>query len=285
MRGRVASSATDPDIAPLDLMTLSRHALAQQVRRRVLDLSKRANVGHIGSSLSVVDILVALYSGGLDASPGDRDRDRFMLSKGHAALALYCTLRATGRLDDQDLNTFCEDASLLGVHPEHALPGIDFSSGSLGQGLSVATGSALAARMEGSSRRSFVLLSDAECNEGAVWEAVAFAAHHKLANLIAIIDLNGQQAFGYTREVIDLDPLAARWRAFGWDVREVDGHDADGLVDAIDSLETRTGPPHVLIARTVFGRGVSYMENLIAWHYLPMNDDQYTQALAEVTAS
>ncbi|MCC6179025.1 MAG: transketolase [Chloroflexi bacterium] len=261
----------------------ARRVLAHRIRRITLEQSKRANVGHIGSALSVADILAALYGGSLRIPhPGHPDRDRFVLSKGHAALALYAALHLRGWLGEDDLNTYCADASLLGVHPERALDGIDFSTGSLGQGLSMGAGAALAARLQGSTRRAFVLLSDAECNEGALWEAVMFAAHHRLANLIAIVDLNGQQALGYTRDVMDLSPMDARWRSFGWDVHDVDGHNPEELVDAIDALDTTAGAPHVLIARTVFGKGVSYMENLVKWHYLPMSDEQYQQAIEEI---
>jgi transketolase len=262
-----------------------RRQLAATVRRLVLERSRVANVGHIGSSLSVADILVGLYTGPLAvAAQDDPNRDRFLLSKGHAALALYCTLHATDRLTRDELETFCTDGSLLGVHPEHALRGIDFSSGSLGQGLSVGSGAALAARIDRSARRVFVLMSDAECNEGSVWEGIMFAAHQRLGNLVAIVDLNGQQAFGYTRDVLSLDPLAEKWRAFGWDVHEVDGHDPDELIRTIEGLDTAGDRPHVLIAGTVFGRGVSYMEGTIDWHYLPMSETQYEQALAEVGA-
>lgn len=253
--------------------------IAPAVRRMILQQSHRAGVGHIGSSLSIVEILVALYGSVLRDG---NDRDRFLLSKGHAALALYCTLAATGRLSSDELDTFCTDGTTLGVHPDHALPDIDFSTGSLGQGLSVATGAALAGRIAGSRRRAFALLSDAECNEGAVWEAAMFAAHHRVSNLVAIIDLNGQQAFGYTRDVLALEPLADRWRAFGWDAHEVDGHDAAQLAETLAGLDTADGQPHVLLARTVFGRGVSFMENSIDWHYLPMTPEQYERALAEV---
>jgi transketolase len=242
---------------------------------------------HDWSALSTLDVLWVLYDRVLRVDPrtlDDPDRDRFLLSKGHAALALYSTMHATGGLNVDELETFCTDGSLLGVHPEHALRGIDFSSGSLGQGLSVGSGAALAARIQGSARRVFVLMSDAECNEGSVWEAVMFAAHQRLGNLVAIIDLNGQQAFGYTRDVLSLDPLAEKWRAFGWDVREVDGHDHERIVDTIAGLDRDGGVPHVLIAHTVFGRGVSYMERTIDWHYLPMSESQYAQALAEVEA-
>jgi len=174
---------------------------------------------------------------------------------------------------------------LLGVHPEHALRGIDFCSGSLGHGLSIGAGAALAARLQNSSRRVFVLLSDAECNEGSIWEAIMFAAHHGLSNLIAIIDLNGQQALGYTDDVLSMSPMAGRWKAFGWNTHEVDGHDVAALQETISSLSTAVGAPHVLIARTTFGHGVSYMQNQIKWHYWPMSPEEYEQALAEQSAS
>ena len=243
----------------------------------------RAHVGHIGSALSIADIVSALYESVLRISDPDLpDRDRFILSKGHAALALYAALFLKGWLSEATLNTYCADGSLLGVHPERALKGIDFCSGSLGQGLPIGAGAALAARLQQSKRRVFVLVSDAECDEGALWEAVMFSAHHHLSNLIAIVDLNGQQALGYTNLVLDLSPLAERWRAFGWDVHEVDGHNIDEMVSTISDLNTLSGPPHVLIAHTVFGKGVSYMEHQIKWHYWPMSEAEYRQALAEV---
>jgi len=257
----------------------------RQIRRIVLEQSKRANVGHIGSALSIADMIAALYDGVLRISdPADPERDRFVLSKGHAALALYAALFLRGELTAEALDTYCGDGSLLGVHPERALPGIDFSTGSLGQGLSIGAGAALAARLQRSPRRVFVLVSDAECNEGALWEAVMFAAHHRLANLIVLVDLNGQQALGYTDKVLSLAPLAARWRIFGWDVHEVDGHDVAQITETIAGLDI-TGPPHVLVARTVFGKGVSYMEGRIKWHYWPMSDEEYRLALAELEES
>jgi transketolase len=254
------------------------------IRRTILDQSKRANIGHIGSSLSIADILGVLYSGVLRGGDGDPDRDRFILSKGHAVLALYAALHSAGRMDEETLCGYCADGSALAGHPEHKVPGIDFSTGSLGHGLTYGGGAALAARLDGSERRVFVLLSDAELNEGSVWESVMFAAHHGLANLVAIVDVNGQQALGYTRDVIDLSPLPDRWAAFGWDVHEVDGHDTAAFEREIAELDTAAGPPHVILARTVFGRGVSYMESQIAWHYWPMSDEQYAQALDEVAA-
>jgi transketolase len=254
----------------------------QAIRRIVIEQSKRAGVGHIGSALSVADLVAAVYAHGLRAPGTGPDRDRFVVSKGHAVLAVYAALHRLGRLTQTDLDGYCADASLLGVHPEHALDGIDFSTGSLGQGLSIGAGAALAARFQGSPRRVFVLMSDAECNEGAVWEAAMFAAHHRLAALTAIIDLNGQQAMGATDAILSLSPMAARWQAFGWDVHEVDGHDAAGLGATLQGLETRNGPPHVLVARTTFGKGVSYMERQLKWHYLPMSDDDYRRAVAEI---
>lgn len=257
--------------------------LGRDIRRIILEQSKRAHVGHIGSALSIADLVAALYGGILRVpAPAALDRDRFVLSKGHAVLAVYAALHLKGWLDADALATYCGDGSLLGVHPEHALPGIDFSTGSLGHGLSLAAGAALAARLQGSSRRVFVLVSDAECNEGSLWEAAMFAAHHRLSNLVVLVDLNGQQALGYTEQVLSLTPMRERWSAFGWDAREVDGHDSPGLIRTVESLDTTSGPPHVLIARTTFGRGVSYMEGQIKWHYWPMSDAEYEQALAEL---
>ena len=258
-------------------------SLAAHIRRVTIATSKRANVGHIGSCLSVADIVAALYGDVLRGAADDPDRDRFVLSKGHAALALYAALNGLGRLSDDELEEFCTDGSALSTHPETAARGVDFSTGSLGHGLSIGAGAALAARLQGSSRRVFVLVSDAECNEGSLWEAVMFAAHHRLGNLVAIVDANGQQAFGATSEILDLAPLARRWHAFGWNAREVDGHDVDGLAAALNAIDP-TGTPHVLVAQTTFGKGVSYMEGQLAWHYLPLSDDEYERALAELAA-
>jgi transketolase len=260
---------------------LSAHA--KEVRRLILEESKRANVGHIGSALSIADILSVLYSAVLRISkPDDADRDRFILSKGHASLALYSALYMRGWLTRDELHTYCGDETLLGVHPEHVIAGIDFSTGSLGHGLPLGAGAALAARFLGSSRRVFVLVSDAECNEGSLWEAVMFAAHWKLSNLVAIVDLNGQQALGYTREVLSLENMVERWRIFGWDSHEVGGHDRPALLELLAGFDVKPGPPHVVIARTTFGRGVSFMEGQVKWHYLPMSDAEYAQALIEV---
>lgn len=223
------------------------------------------------------------------SDPADSDRDRFVLSKGHAALALYAALHERGWIDAGTLASYCGDRTLVGTHPDHGLPGIDFSTGSLGQGLAFGAGAALAARLSHSDRRVFVLVSDAECNEGSLWESVMFAAQHRLSNLVAIIDANGQQALDQTTRVLDLSPLDRRWAAFGWRTRVVDGHDLDQLATALTDAPpagaeraTRLDGPLVVVARTVFGRGVSFMEGQVKWHYLPMNDDEYREAVAQV---
>ena len=256
---------------------------AYAIRKIILEQSKRVGVGHIGSSLSVADILRALYREVVNIpDPQDQNRDRFVLSKGHAALALYAALFLRNIISKDDLDTFCDDGTSVGVHPEHTLRGIDFSTGSLGHGLSIGVGAALAARLQNSYRRVFVLLSDAECNEGSLWEAVMFSAHHQLSNLIAIIDLNGQQALGKTNDICDLSPMKEKWETFGWDVHVVDGHNVGDIAETIQKLDTKSASPHVLIAQTTFGKGVSFMENQLKWHYWPMSDEEFDVALKDI---
>jgi transketolase len=267
----------------------------KEMRKAILRQSKRANVGHIGSCLCVVEILAAIYGSVLKASsPSDPERDRFVLSKGHAALALYVALAARGWISGFELDQFCGDGSRIAVHPEHTVTGIDFSTGSLGQGVCMAVGAALAAQLQGSSRRVFCLISDAECNEGATWEAIMFAAQHRLENLLVVVDWNQQQALGRTQEVIAMPNLAERWRIFGWTVSEIDGHSVPQLVQALSASSGNT--PHVILAHTIFGHGVSYMEqgvpltqrhlpvHPINWHYLPMSDLEFEIAMREVEA-
>jgi len=262
---------------------MGREISSYEIRKIILEESNRAHVGHIGCSLSIADIVCALFANILSHShPDEPNRDRVILSKGHAALAVYAALYLKGWLDEKTLHSYCTDGSLLGVHPDHALRGIDFSTGSLGHGLSMGVGAALAARLQKSSRRVFVILSDAECNEGSLWEAVMFASHHNLSNLTAIIDLNGQQALGYTEEILDLSPMAARWQAFGWNACEVDGHDVKAISETVLGMNTSSGKPHAVIAHTTFGKGVSFMENKIKWHYFPMSGEEYDQALEEI---
>ncbi|MCB1013823.1 MAG: transketolase [Acidimicrobiales bacterium] len=259
--------------------------LARAIRATVVEQSWRAGVGHIGSALCVADLLAALYGEVLvDHDPADPDRDRVVVSKGHAALAVYAALHARGWLDDDELDTFCGDGTLLGVHPDAGLPGVDFTTGSLGQGLSYAAGSVLAARLQRSARRAFALVSDAECDEGALWEAAMFAAHHRLGRLVALVDVNGQQALGATADVVSLEPLADRWASFGWEVHEVDGHDVAALARTAGAPADERDRPRVVLARTTFGKGVSFMEGRLGWHYWPLDAGQYEQARAEVAA-
>lgn len=251
------------------------------LRRIIIEQSFRAHVGHIGSALSITDIMSVLYSGILSVdTPSSVDRDIFVLSKGHAALALYAVFFLKGWISKSQLDTYCGDDTLLAVHPEHHLPGVEFSTGSLGQGLSMAVGVALGAKLKKQKKKVVVVLSDAECNSGIVWEAAMFAAHHQLSNLVVVIDLNGQQAFGYTKDVLNLTPMKERWDAFGWDAQDVDGHDHRKMASVLNSL--RGSKPHVVIAHTTFGKGVSFMENKIKWHYMPLTDAELKTALHEI---
>jgi transketolase len=255
----------------------------RQLREVILTQSIRANVGHIGSALCVAEIITALYGAILDIPhPKHQERDRFILSKGHAALALYAALHFRGLLSQEQLDTYCADASTLGVHPEISLSGIDFATGSLGQGLSFGAGAAFAARAQKSKRRVFVLISDAECNEGSTWEGIMFAAHHRLSNLVVIADINGQQAFGYTKDVCNLSPLESKLKAFNFDVHSLDGHNLPELINVLSNLNYTEGRPHILLANTVFGKGVSFMERQIKWHYNPLSAAEYKTAMTEL---
>jgi transketolase len=257
----------------------------KNIRKIILQQSQRAHVGHIGSALSIADILAVLYSHINVPTPAEPLRDRFILSKGHAALALYAVFFLKGWISEAQLDTYCMDNSLLAVHPEHELPGVEFSTGSLGMGLSFGIGLALGARLKKESCKTFVLMSDAECNEGAVWEAVMLAGHQRLSNLVAIIDANGQQAFGYTKDVLNLKPLGEKFRQFGWAVHSVDGHDVTQLEDVICHMSFNQGLPQVIVADTIFGKGVSYMQNQIKWHYWPMSEKEYQAAVVEIDSS
>jgi transketolase len=256
-------------------------AMSATLRRWIVEQSLAANVGHVGSALSVVEIVCALWQGVMRHPGSDRaDRDRFILSKGHAALALYAALRGMGRMDEATFQTYCRDGSLLGGHPEHDLPGGDVSTGSLGQGLSVGCGLAQAFRLRRSPAQVFVLLSDAECNEGQVWEAALYAGHHRLDNLHVVVDCNGMQAMGPTAEILDLAPLAAKWQAFGWRADEVDGHDLEELLRC--HTPKPQAAPHVVIAHTRLGHGVSFMEDRLEWHYRNLTSELAARALREL---
>lgn len=261
---------------------LDGRALAAEVRRRVVEISYRARVGHIGSCLSVADLLAAIYASPSFDFSRPSDRDRFVLGKGHAGLALYAVLEARNMISTAELDTFGADGSPFGVHPEESQTGVDFSTGSLGHGLGMAVGSALSARIQHSTRCTVALLSDAECNSGATWEAASFAGHHRLGGLVAAVDVNGQQALGSTRRIMDQEPFSERWSAAGWEAREVDGHDIAQITSAL--VPSMTGPV-VVVARTLFGSGVSFMEGRLEWHYLPLTAPQYECAQSELAAS
>lgn len=258
--------------------------VSARMRRWVIEQSLASNVGHVGSALSIIEIVATLFSAVMRHPGTERaDRDRFILAKGHASLTLYCALRERGLMDETTFATFCGDGSLLGVHPEHALAGVDVSTGSLGQGLSIGCGIAFGLRRQGQDAHTYVLVSDAECNEGQVWEAAMFAAQHELSNLTAIVDLNGLQAMGYTEGILDLGPMAEKWATFGWDTVEVDGHDPKALFDVFRS--PRDGRPRAVIARTVLGQGVSFMQDQLEWHYRNLTPELAEQALAEIGAA
>jgi transketolase len=259
---------------------------ARTIRADALRMVHRAKASHIGTCLSMADILACLYTSVLridPARPDDPERDRFILSKGHGAAIIYAALARRGFFSPDWLETYCADGTRLAGHiTQHGVPGVDFSSGSLGHGLSVAAGLALGAKLDGSPRRVFCVLSDGECDEGSIWEAVLFAPHHRLDNLVAIVDFNKIQSFGRVKDVLDLHPFADKWRAFNWAVREIDGHDPSAILDACDALPLEAGRPTVLIAHTTKGRGVSFMQDDLLWHYRSPDADQLARALAEV---
>lgn len=257
-----------------DPKSLRADALA--IRRQFLRMHYEARAGHIGSGLSAIDLLTYLHGAWL------RPQDRFILSKGHGASALYATLHHFGRLSDEELATYYKDGTLFPAHPApRAHPAIPAATGSLGHGLPIACGMAYTEKvLTARDARVACLLSDGDCNEGSTWEAALFAGHHALDNLVAIVDANGIQGFGRTEDVLRLEPFAAKWEAFGFDVVELDGHDFT-QIDAALAAPPR-GRPRCLIARTVKGKGVRFMENTVDWHYWPMSEAQYADALAEL---
>jgi transketolase len=258
--------------------------LARSIRVDALRMVHRVNASHIGSSLSMADLLAVLYGGVLRVDPDQPDwpeRDRFILSKGHGAAAGYAALAEAGFFPVEWLDTYCADGSQLAGHLTRGAPGVEFSTGSLGHGLPVGCGMALAAKRDGSAYRVFVLLSDGELDEGSNWEAILFAPHHRLDNLVAVVDYNKIQSFGTVQEVLDLDPLAEKWQAFGWGVREIDGHDHSQILEVFNSVPFTMGRPSAIIAHTVKGKGVSFMEDRLAWHYKSPNDQQLAEALTE----
>ena len=237
--------------------------LAQRIRRHALRMVHAAKASHIGSCLSAADILAVLYAKVLridPARPDWPDRDRFIFSKGHAAAALYAALAEQGFFPLEWLESYCRDGSPLLGHATATVPGVELSTGSLGHGLPVACGMALAAKRKGLPQRVFCLMSDGECDEGSVWEAALFAPHHNLDNLVAIVDYNKLQGFGDVKDVLKLEPLAAKWQAFRWSVREIDGHDVPALEADPVGRAVRARPASMIVAHTIKGKGVSYME-------------------------
>ncbi len=262
--------------------------IARQVRRDIVEMIYRAGSGHVGGSLSAADLVVTLFFGKMRLA-GGRDggrRDYFVLSKGHAAPALYAVLARLGHFPAEDLLTLRQFGSPLQGHPDSGwLPGVEVPTGSLGQGLSMANGLALAARLNGSGQRVYVLLGDGEVQEGQVWEAAMTAAHYRLDHLTALLDRNRLQIDGRTAEVMSLEPLADKWRAFGWHTLEVDGHDPGAILLALDELEQVSGQPGMIIAHTVKGKGVSIFEGQVKFHGVAPNAEEYQQALKELTAA
>ena len=260
--------------------------LARRIRAHALRMIHRAQVSHIGTCLSMADLLAVLYGQALHVEPGRPDwpdRDRLILSKGHGAAIVYAVLAEKGFFPVEWLDTDCQDDSHLAGHITHqGVPGVEVSTGSLGHGLSIGCGMALAAKQDRRPYRVFVIMSDGECDEGSTWEAVLFAPHHRLDNLIAIVDYNKIQSFGTMKEVLDLEPFADKWRAFRWAVREIDGHDYEQIECALSSVPFEPGKPSVVIAHTVKGKGVRFMEHQLAWHYKSPNAEQLAQALAEL---
>ena len=258
---------------------------ARRVRAHTLRMVHRAGASHVATGLSMADILAVLYTGVArvdPAAPRARDRDRVILSKGHGAAAFYAALAEAGFMPTSALQTFCQDGSELAGHVSHHVPGVDFSTGSLGHGLSIGCGVALGFKRLGWPGRAFVILSDGECDEGSTWEAALFAPHHGLDNLVAIVDYNRIQSFGSVGEVLELEPFADKWLSFRWDVQVVDGHDHQALATAFARLPSAPGRPHLIVANTVKGKGVSFMEGQLTWHYRSPSDEQLRAALDEV---
>ena len=267
-----------------DGLRLKEQAL--RIRKRVLEMCYSAGSGHIGSSFSIVEILTALYFRCMRIpTEGEKgsDRDRLILSKGHGCPTLYAALCDRGFLPESVLDGFCRDGGVLEQHPtRNPKYGIDVSSGSLGHGLSIGAGMALSGKLNGEEHRVFVIMSDGEANEGSTWEAVLFAAQHGLDNLVVIVDYNKMQALGKTCDIIGLDPFSSKWEAMGWAAREVDGHDFSEVVPTLEQVPFLSGKPSVIIAHTVKGKGVSFMENDLLWHYRCPEEEEYQKAMCEL---
>ena len=259
--------------------------LASAIRFHTVQMVHRINASHVGGGLSMADVLAVLYGEVLrvdPAQPRQAGRDRFILSKGHACAAVYATLALRGFFPVNDLEQFGKDGSRLMAHVSDKVPGVEFSTGSLGHGLGFGCGKALAAKRQKKAWRVFVMLSDGELDEGSNWEAILFAPHHQLDNLIAIVDYNKIQSLGTVKEVLDLHPLPEKFRAFNWAVKEIDGHDHEAISEALRVLPFEAGRPSCLIAHTVKGKGVDFMEDKLLWHYRTPNAEQVKKALEQL---
>jgi len=260
--------------------------LARRIRVHAVNMTSRGGSGHVGAILSMADIMAVLYGSVMNVDPTDPakpDRDRFILSKGHAGAGVYATLAESGFFSTEVLKTHFQDGSKLSGHVSHkGIPGVELSTGSLGHGLNVGAGMAYAAKLKGSDHRVFTLMSDGECDEGSNWEAILFAGHHRLDNLIAVIDYNKIQSLGPVGETLALEPFTDKWKSFGWSVRNVDGHNHDDLKDALANTPGGVGRPTVVIAHTTKGKGVSFMENTVLWHYRTPRGEELEAALDEL---
>lgn len=266
-----------------DVRRLEEKAL--EIRHDVLNMIYLAKAGHPGGSLSAAEIVTALYFHVMNIdpqNPDDPDRDRFVLSKGHACPVLYSALAERGFFDKKELDTLRQYHSILQGHPDmNKVPGLDMTTGSLGNGLSIGVGMALSGRMKHQDYMTYVLLGDGECQEGMVWEAAMAANHHHLKNLIAIVDCNGVQINGWVNDILRVEPFTDKWRAFGWSVIEIDGHDMRQVLTALHDARTMRAPT-VILARTVKGKGVSFMEDNSAWHGAAPNAEQLAQAMKDI---
>ncbi len=284
-------SARHEESCGLDGMTeiLDSPTAARHIRALVLEMSRRGRAAHLGSALSCADMLAVAYWNGLKLDPeaaDDPERDRLILSKGHAAMALYATLALRGFFPLKDLEGFNADGGSLPEHPgPHCAPGVEAATGSLGHGLSLGAGMALAGRLERLAYRVVVIMSDGECNEGSVWEAALFAAAHRLGRLLALVDYNKWQATGRSNEVLALAPLCDKWRSFGWDAVEADGHDHAGLSAIMRAPAKDDAPPRLIVAHTLKGRGVSFMEDDNNWHYRIPTEDEVRRGRKELGLS
>lgn len=258
-------------------------ALAARIRKHGLRMTSTGGSAHVGSVLSMADIMAVLYGRIMRVDPRNPkwiDRDRFILSKGHAGAGVYATLAECGFFPVEKLKTHFQDGSDLSGHVSHkGIPGVELSTGSLGHGLPVGTGMALSAKLDGRANRVYVLLSDGECDEGSNWEAILFAAHHQLDNLCVIVDFNKIQSLKTVAETLDLEPFADKWRAFRWNVLEADGHDHAQLTASLEAAANHGGAPTVVLAHTVKGKGVPFMEHSVLWHYRTARGDEFDAAL------